>query len=178
MLNPGSPVRELIDYFKAEHLSQEIAVERTKVNIKIPNPIIRRFFEVVGIWLEALTYRAIRNLPYIDDAMVSVKFLWDDCPEYLANELDVLATADSRMIVVSCKDTQLINTSVLNELEVYSQKIGGDEAIKLLVTSMPAESQHFIERARAMNIHLVYFNGDVQRFSSIIDQILRSEIED
>ncbi|MCX7773406.1 MAG: DUF1887 family CARF protein, partial [Clostridia bacterium] len=166
------PLKDFLSFLERQRLISEKQITQRSAVIRIPNPYVRRFIEVTGMWLEALTYRTLRSLPYIDDAMASVRFLWDECPNYLVNEIDALASKDSRLIVVSCKDVANISTDMLNELSLYAEKLGGEKAIKALVTSQPVTSLHLVERAKAMDIAIISFNGNADVFRQQFDKVL------
>lgn len=117
------------------------------------------FIMTFGCWLEALVYRCVKGIKGIDDTKSGVKFLWDRDLQMVNNELDVIAALDSRLICISCKDTGNIDTSTLNELDVYARKLGGRNAVKILVISEHSLDSGFMARAEEMDISIVIFKG-------------------
>lgn len=158
-----------------KYLTEKVST-RGHLYLKIPDAYVRTFIQTTGLWLEALTYRALHQFSFIDDAMADVRFLWGEPPCAVSNEIDVMATSDSRMIIISCKDVDSLSTSMLNEIEVYSGRIGGDRVIKLLVTSKKPFGRHVFDRAEAMNIHIVWFGHDLDQFTHILKTVLEKEL--
>lgn len=119
----------------------------------------RHFIMTFGCWLEALVYRCAKKIKGVDDTKSGVRFLWDKDSQMVNNELDVVAALDSRLICISCKDTDNIDTSTLNELDVYARKLGGNNAIKILVISQDCLDENMKSRAQEMDLSVVIFNG-------------------
>lgn len=79
------------------------------------------------------------------------------------------------MICISCKDSNRYDEEALNELEVYSEKIGGEDAIKILVaTDYPTKSS-VMERAKEMGIHLVIVDEDIKEFKNKLIRIIEKK---
>lgn len=124
----------------------------------------KSFLFKTGTWLEAMVYNLISGLKQMDDVRGGVVFLWDREKERIKNEADVLATSNSKLIYISCKDTSHYDESTLNELEVYGNKIGGEKVVKILaVTSVPMKST-IMQRAEEMGIKILVFEGDIDVF--------------
>lgn len=171
-----SPMGSFVAFLEKRGYIKERIVTRNRIHLKIPDDTVRSFIQTTGLWLEALTYRTIHGLPFIDDTKAAVRFLWGHAPCGVVNEIDVMATSDSRMIFVSCKDIDNPSTSMLNELEVYAQRIGGSQGIKLMITSKKPHSHHFFERAKAMGIHIVWWGHDIKAFTDVLNTVLTREL--
>lgn len=144
-----------------------------KLCIDFINMGYKSFIFKVGTWLEILTYSMVKQLKEIDDVKAGVVFLWDIDKDRIKNEADVLASAGSRLIYISCKDTASYDEDDLNELEVYANKIGGEEALKILVaTSLPNKNTTVL-RAEEMGIHIIIFNGDINDFKGNLQRLMQ-----
>ena len=143
-----------------------------KLIIDFINMGYKSFIFKVGTWLEVLTYSVVKSLKEIDDVKAGVVFLWDIEKERIKNEADVLASAGSQLIYISCKDTASYDEGDLNELEVYANKIGGEDSLKILVaTSLPNKNTTVL-RAEEMGIHIIIFNGDIKGFKSKLQRLM------
>lgn len=127
-----------------------------------------------GTWLEIIVYKAVKSIASMDDVRAGVVFLWDSDDERVKNEADVLATANSQLIYISCKDTQKYDEIALNELEVYAERMGGEEAIKILVSTSPPVKNTILLRAEEMGIHVIIFKGDEEKLRDRIESICKS----
>ncbi|WP_426349878.1 Card1-like endonuclease domain-containing protein [Alloiococcus sp. CFN-8] len=144
-----------------------------RLSIDFINMGYKSFIFKVGTWLEILTYSMVKRLKEIDEVKAGVVFLWDIDKDRIKNEVDVLASAGSRLIYISCKDTANYDEGDLNELEVYSNKIGGEEALKILVaTSLPNKNTTVL-RAEEMGIHIIIFNGDMEGFKRNLQRLMK-----
>ncbi len=173
----ASPLKHFTDFLEKREYLKEKIITSNRVMLKIPDPYIRSFIQITGLWLEALTYRMIYELPFIDDIKADVRFLWGDPPCAVENEIDVMAAADSRLILVSCKDVDSFSTNMLNELEVYSRRVAGSKAVRILVTAKKPGGPHMYQRAEAMNIRIIWYNTDPEGFSGKIKKVLEEELK-
>lgn len=137
---------------------------------------IKKFFLVSGSWLESLVYKIIKDISIIDDVKSGVIFVWDDDTDIVKNELDILATIDSTLLCISCKDTSKYDEDDLNELEVYSERIGGKNSVKILVATQEPYKTTIYQRAQELNIHLILFNGDIDDFKRKIEKLVKMSI--
>lgn len=135
----------------------------------------RRFITQSGSWLEALTFKTLKEMPNIDDIEGGVQYMWDAGRPDLVNELDVLASKDSRLILISCKDTRNIDTPMLNEIEIYSNNLGGRNALKILIVTTDGPLDGAKARAAEMDINIIEFNGDLRAFKRDLDRTINRE---
>jgi len=76
---------------------------------------------------------------------------------------------------VSCKDSEKYDEDALNELEVYSNKIGGEDVVKILVaTKLPLKTT-IMDRAREMNINIVVLNNNIEKFKEELINIIKKK---
>lgn len=60
----------------------------------------------------------------------------------------------------------------MNELEVYSKRLGGNSVKKILVATKEPCKQCVIERAKAMNINLIILDKDINRFRKSMRSVI------
>ncbi len=165
-----------LDDFLSE-LSKGNMIKQYKLNsdhvrFEFANKETKTFVMMAGCWLEALTYRYIKEIKDIGNVISGMLFVWDKAVK-VRNELDVVATVDSHLVCVSCKDTNKYDVDELNELEVYADHLGGNRVIKILVsTERPERKDMTYQRAKEMDIHIVIFDGDVKSFKNKLYSII------
>jgi len=142
------------------------------VRFEFANKETKTFVMMAGCWLEALTYRYIKEIKDIENVISGMLFVWDEAVK-VRNELDVVAAVGSHLVCVSCKDTNKYDVDELNELEVYADHLGGNRVIKILVsTEKPERKDMTYQRAKEMDIHIVIFEGDVKSFKNKLYSII------
>ncbi len=134
-------------------------------------PGFKQLLMVYGSWLEAITYHALKHLHLMDDLRSGVVFYWDERIRKVANEIDVMAVYRGRLVAVSCKDTSKYNEKDLNELLVAANGLGGENSIKILVSTQWPDKSLVKERAKEIGIHLVRFDGDLSSFLQQLKKI-------
>ena len=98
--------------------------------------------------------------------------MWRDGNHKVRNEVDVMAVKDSVLICISCKDSEKYDEVALNELDVYSKRLGGNSAKKILVATRPPCKKCVEERAKAMDINLVILDEDINKFRKKLNKII------
>lgn len=132
----------------------------------------KSFIMTAGSWLEALTYSCVKELREVGNAISGMLFVWDEELQ-VHNELDVVASIDSHLVCISCKDTNNYDVEDLNELEVYADHLGGRKVAKILVsTQHPGRGEMIFQRAEEMGINIVIFEGDVNSFKRKLHKLL------
>ncbi|PWX11425.1 DUF1887 domain-containing protein [Clostridium perfringens] len=140
------------------------------LKVTFQNEFIKGFIFKSGTWLEVLTKNIIEEIKSIDDIKSGVLFLWNDKESRIKNELDVVAIKDSVLICVSCKDSKKYDEVALNELNVYSEQLGGENVIKILVATQPPIKSSISKRAKEMGINLVVFDGNKKAFKEELEK--------
>lgn len=155
--------------------NNQIRIKNTDQCLKVifQNEFIKGFIFKSGTWLEVLTKNIIEEIKSVDDIKSGVLFLWNDKEVRVKNELDVVAIKDSVLICVSCKDSKKYDEVALNELNVYSEQLGGENVIKILVATKPPIKSSTSKRAKEMNINLVIFDGDKKAFKEELEKIIK-----
>ena len=143
------------------------------LKVTFQNEFIKGFIFKSGTWLEVLTKNIIEEIKSIDDIKSGVLFLWNDKESRIKNELDVVAIKDSVLICVSCKDSKKYGEVALNELNVYSEQLGGENVIKILVATQPPIKSSISKRAKEMGINLVVFDGNKKAFKEELEKIIK-----
>ena len=143
------------------------------LKVTFQNEFIKGFIFKSGTWLEVLTKNIIEEIKSIDDIKSGVLFLWNDKESRIKNELDVVAIKDSVLICVSCKDSKKYDEVALNELNVYSEQLGGENVIKILVATHPPIKSSISKRAKEMGINLVVFDGNKKAFKEELEKIIK-----
>ncbi|MDK0578195.1 DUF1887 family CARF protein [Clostridium perfringens] len=143
------------------------------LKLTFQNEFIKGFIFKSGTWLEVLTKNIIEEIKSIDDIKSGLLFLWNDKESRIKNELDVVAIKDSVLICVSCKDSKKYDEVALNELNVYSEQLGGENVIKILVATQPPIKSSISKRAKEMGINLVVFDGNKKAFKEELEKIIK-----
>ena len=143
------------------------------LKVTFQNEFIKGFIFKSGTWLEVLTKNIIEEIKSIDDIKSGLLFLWNDKESRVKNELDVVAIKDSVLICVSCKDSKKYDEVALNELNVYSEQLGGENVIKILVATHPPIKSSISKRAKEMGINLVVFDGNKKAFKEELEKIIK-----
>lgn len=143
------------------------------LKVTFQNEFIKGFIFKSGTWLEVLTKNIIEEIKSIDDIKSGLLFLWNDKESRVKNELDVVAIKDSVLICVSCKDSKKYDEVALNELNVYSEQLGGENVIKILVATHPPIKSSISKRAKEMGINLVVFDGNKKSFKEELEEIIK-----
>ncbi|TBX19193.1 hypothetical protein BFS06_16235 [Clostridium perfringens] len=143
------------------------------LKVTFQNEFIKGFIFKSGTWLEVLTKNIIEEIKSIDDIKSGLLFLWNDKESRVKNELDIVAIKDSVLICVSCKDSKKYDEVALNELNVYSEQLGGENVIKILVATHPPIKSSISKRAKEMGINLVVFDGNKKAFKEELEKIIK-----
>ncbi|AIY83209.1 MAG: DUF1887 family protein [Clostridium baratii] len=146
--------------------------EDMKIHVRFLNEYLKGFIFKSGTWLEVLTESIVEEISSVDEVKSGVVFLWDSKHNNIKNELDVVAVKDSTIVCISCKDSAKYDENALNELEVYSNKIGGANARKILVATKQPLKSSVKDRAREMDIHLVIVDNDINIFKKTLEKII------
>lgn len=148
---------------------------KEEIKIKFLNEYIKGFIFKSGTWLEVITKAAINEIQNIDDVKSGVEFLWGYEDGIVKNELDVVAIKDCRLVCISCKDSDKYDEDTLNELLVYSNRIGGKDVIKILVASKPPIKSSLILRAKEMEINIVVLKDSIEELENELINIIENK---
>lgn len=169
-------LRKVLIYLK-ELGGIEYSNEKNNIKVFFKNEYLKSFIFKSGTWLEVATNNIINEIKEIDEVRSGVMFLWNDKSKVVRNELDVVAVKDSIVICISCKDSDKYNENALNELDVYSNKIGGKNVYKILVATKEPIKPSVKDRAKEMGISIIIFDGKEEKFKNQIKEVI-SKIKD
>lgn len=165
-------VRRCVKFLKSIN---EIDVNENNETIEVlfKNNYLKGFLFKSGTWLEVITHTIIEDIKSIDEIKSGVMFSWSENAKEVRNEIDVVAIRDSVLICISCKDSDKYDEDALNELQVYSEKLGGEDTIKILVATKKPSKITVMNRAKEMGIHLILIDKDINKFKEEIDNIIK-----
>ena len=129
-------VKKALKYFKRID-GLEYSEERDKINVEFKNNYLKGFLFKSGTWLEVVTHLVMKEIAQVDETRSGLVFNWSKDATEVRNELDVVSIKDSILICISCKDSEKYDEDALNELQVYSERLGGENVIKILVATKP-----------------------------------------
>ncbi|MBW6411039.1 Card1-like endonuclease domain-containing protein [Clostridium weizhouense] len=147
---------------------------KNKIKIYFQKNYLKGFIFKSGTWLEVLTNIVVREINEVDDVKCGVVFVWNEEDSKVKNEFDVLAVKDDILICISCKDSAKYDENALNELDVYSKRLGGINAKKILVATKEPNKKCVNERANAMGINLIILDKDIEKFKNKLKTIINS----
>lgn len=128
-------LNKYLTYLKEINWIKSFTESKVSLRVYAQNKELEHYLSS-GSWLEHVTYYYMKQIPEISDVHTGFKFAWHMSKKHVHNELDVVATLKNRLVCISCKDTEKYDYQTLNELEVYTTRLGGPESIKVLVTTM------------------------------------------
>lgn len=133
----------------------DISKNQNLIHTKFKKSYLKGVLFKSGTWLEVITYLAVKNIKEIDEVRSGVLFSWGVNADIVKNEIDVIAIKDSVLICISCKDSNKYDDDALNELSIYSERLGGKNVVKILVATKKPQKVSVIQRAKEMDINLV-----------------------
>lgn len=146
-----------------------------QIEVHFLNDYLKAFIFKSGTWLEVLTESVVKEINSIDDVKSGVVFLWNEPIGNIKNELDVVAVKDSLMVIISCKDSCKYDENTLNELKVYSDKLGGENTKKILVATKEPTKSSIFDRAKEMGIYVVILGRDINKFKQQLEYIINKK---
>ncbi|WMJ79966.1 DUF1887 family CARF protein [Clostridium sp. MB40-C1] len=172
--NERKEYKRVLDEFQQFDFFTYAYESQNKIILNFKGVETKTLFLKTGTWFEIFVYNIVKEIKEVDDIKSGVVFLWDDEERHVRNEIDVLASINSKLIYISCKDTSKYGIEALNELEVYGAQIGGEEIRKILVATKEPYKRSVILRAKEMGIDIVVFHGSVKDFKKELEKIILS----
>lgn len=142
--------------------------EKEEIHIEFKNDYLKGFIFKSGTWLEVLTHMITKEIREVDEVKSGMIFSWGKDAREVKNELDVVAVIDSVLVCISCKDSDKYDEDALNELNVYSERLGGKDTIKILVATKEPTKITVKKRAEEMGIKLIILDKDIDVFRKIL----------
>lgn len=146
--------------------------KKDDIVVNFKNSYLKGFLFKSGTWLEVFTHLIVKEIDEVDETKSGVVFSWSNQAKEVRNELDVIAIKDSILICISCKDSERYDEDALNELKVYSDRLGGEESIKILVATKKPSKGTVINRAKEMGINLVIIDRDIEVFKNKMRDVI------
>ena len=153
----------------------EFIEDKDNIEVLFKNDYLKGFIFKSGTWLEVLTTLVVQSIEDIDEVKSGLTFYWGDDLKRVRNELDVVAIRDSVLICISCKDSDKYDEDALNELQVYSERLGGRNAIKILVATKQPVKKTVLDRAKEMNINIVILDKNIDIFKKVLIDLIKKK---
>lgn len=167
-------IYSILNYLKEKN-EIEFMEDKDNIEVVFKNDYLKGFIFKSGTWLEVLTTLVVQSIEDIDEVKSGLTFYWGDDLKRVRNELDVVAIRDSVLICISCKDSDKYDEDALNELQVYSERLGGRNAIKILVATKQPVKKTVLDRAKEMNINIVILDKNIDIFKKVLIDLIKKK---
>ena len=167
-------IYSILNYLKEKN-EIEFMEDKDNIEVVFKNDYLKGFIFKSGTWLEVLTSLVVQSIEDIDEVKSGLTFYWGDDLKRVRNELDVVAIRDSVLICISCKDSDKYDEDALNELQVYSERLGGRNAIKILVATKQPVKKTVLDRAKEMNINIVILDKNIDIFKKVLIDLIKKK---
>lgn len=167
-------IYNILNYLKEKN-EVEFIEDKDSIEVVFKNDYLKGFIFKSGTWLEVLTTLVVQSIEDIDEVKSGLTFYWGDDLKRVRNELDVVAIRDSVLICISCKDSDKYDEDALNELQVYSERLGGRNAIKILVATKQPVKKTVLDRAKEMNINIVILDKNIDIFKKVLIDLIKKK---
>ena len=167
-------IYSILNYLKEKN-EIEFMEDKDNIEVVFKNDYLKGFIFKSGTWLEVLTTLVVQSIEDIDEVKSGLTFYWGDDLKRVRNELDVVAIRDSVLICISCKDSDKYDEDALNELQVYSERLGGRNAIKILVATKQPVKKTVLDRAKEININIVILDKNIDIFKKVLIDLIKKK---
>lgn len=167
-------IYNILNYLREKN-EVEFIEDKDNIEVLFKNDYLKWFIFKSGTWLEVLTTLVVQSIEDIDEVKSGLTFYWGDDLKRVRNELDVVAIRDSVLICISCKDSDKYDEDALNELQVYSERLGGKNAIKILVATKQPVKKTVLDRAKEMNINIVTLDKNIDIFKKALIDLIKKK---
>lgn len=141
----------------------KLELEKNRVSLTFADETVLRYLTSQGTWLELYVYITAERSGCFNDCRMSTVIDWDGVfqkQDNVVNEIDVLLMCGIRPVFISCK-TSVPTTENLNEIELYAKKLGGSQAVAMLVTTTDVKKQEPIVYYRARELGVILVQREV-----------------
>ena len=152
----------VINQLLTKKLIYETSQKADILSFRMRSALITACLKKSGNVLEYYTAIALKKSKVnFNDIRVGTSVEWNDkgVRYETQNEIDVLAVYNNFPIFISCKNGE-VKKEALYELDTVSTTLGGAYCKRILVCTGISKNfsarRHLIERAKDMNIHLIY----------------------
>lgn len=167
-------IYNILNYLREKN-EVEFIEDKDNIEVLFKNDYLKGFIFKSGTWLEVLTTLVVQSIEDIDEVKSGLTFYWGDDLKRVRNELDVVAIRDSVLICISCKDSDKYDEDALNELQVHSERLGGKNAIKILVATKQPVKKTVLDRAKEMNINIVTLDKNIDIFKKALIDLIKKK---
>ena len=167
-------IYNILNYLREKN-EVEFIEDKDNIEVLFKNDYLKGFIFKSGTWLEVLTTLVVQSIEDIDEVKSGLTFYWGDDLKRVRNELDVVAIRDSVLICISCKVSDKYDEDALNELQVYSERLGGKNAIKILVATKQPVKKTVLDRAKEMNINIVTLDKNIDIFKKALIDLIKKK---
>lgn len=131
------PDEKLLHFLARTHMIQNLSIKNDRIQFDYRDMESLNFLTTYGVWLEFLTYYALKASKKFHDVKNSLKVDWNrnDDQDIIGNEIDVTAMFGCVPVVVSCKMSEnATDADAVNELYAVSHRVSRGHVIRVLVT--------------------------------------------
>ncbi len=162
----NSPDTRLLHFLARTRLIQHLSITKNEISFDYRDRESLNYLTTYGVWLEFVTYYALKSSQKFHDVKNSLKVDWNrnDTQDIIGNEVDVTAMYGCIPVIISCKMSEnATDADAVNELYAVSHRISRGHVIRVLVTFCDIKQRrHGIYlKAREMGI-IVMDEADVR----------------
>lgn len=133
----GAPDTKLLHFLTRTRLIRDLHISKDQVRFDYKDWAALNYLTTYGVWLEFMTYYALRSSKKFHDVKNSLKVDWNrnDTQDIIGNEIDVTAMYGCIPVVISCKMSEnSTDADAVNELYAVSHRISRGHVIRVMVT--------------------------------------------
>ena len=128
---------KLMHFLARTHLITNLSIKNDSIQFDYKDLDSLNLLTTYGVWLEFLTYYALKMSKKFHDVRNSLKVDWNrnDTQDIIGNEIDVTAMYGWVPVVLSCKMSEnATDADAVNELYAVSHRMSRGHVIRVLVT--------------------------------------------
>ncbi len=160
------PDEKIMHFLARTHMILNLSIKNDHIQFDYRDMECLNFLTTYGVWLEFLTYYALRSSKKFHDVRNSLKVDWNrnDDQDIIGNEIDVTAMFGCVPVVVSCKMSEnSTDADAVNELYAVSHRVSRGHVIRVLITysNIKERRMGIYLKAKEMGI-IVMDEGDIR----------------
>ncbi len=162
----SAPDTKLLHFLARTRLIRDLHISKTEIRFDYKDWASLNYLTTYGVWLEFMTYYALRSSKKFHDVKNSLKVDWNrnDTQDIIGNEVDVTAMYGCIPVIISCKMSEKsTDADAVNELYAVSHRISRGHVIRVMVTFTDIKQRRLgiFLKAREMGI-IVLDEADVR----------------
>ncbi len=133
----SAPNIDLLYTFNRFGIIRNLNISKNSISFDFKDEHSMDYLTTYGIWLELLTYYAMKSSTHFHDVHTSMKLDWNrnDDFEIIGNEVDGTAMYGCIPVLISCKMSEKsTDADAINELYTVSHRMSRGYAVRVLVT--------------------------------------------